>query len=357
MLHVHLTLAASLLIGLTACGSGDKKGPLVAKGDGVAVSAAEFKARLDEQSPFIRQRYTTLERKKEFLDNLVRFEVLVKEAQKQGLDADPDVQQTLKKVMVQKLVQKTFNDAGVDATKEVPEADQKKYYDDHRDDYSKPKKVRLLQILLAAKSTDKPAERAAKAKQARELLAKIKTEEPKNPAFFSVTARERSEDQATKALGGDLGFKTQDDLGKLYGAPFAEAAFAAKDNDIYSAETPQGIHVVKVAGHQEAFDRTFDQVKAQIAGRLLREKRQKEFDEFVKKLREQAHVTVNDAELEKVAVAAAPQPPPGAAMPPGGPIPPGGLPPGHPPMSAAPGAPPPPPAVHPAAAAPPAPKP
>ena len=88
-----------LVIGLcalaVACQSQkDKKsgsGPVVAKGTGVTITADEFKARLDEQSPFIRARYSTLERKKEFLDNLVRFEVLAREAEKQGLNQVGDL--------------------------------------------------------------------------------------------------------------------------------------------------------------------------------------------------------------------------------------------------------------------------
>jgi peptidyl-prolyl cis-trans isomerase C len=55
-------------------------------------------------------------------------------------------------------------------------------------------------------------------------------------------------------------------------------------------------------------------VKAQIQNRLYREKRTKDFDEFVKKLREEARVTVNDAELEKVTVSGGATPP---GMPPG----------------------------------------
>jgi peptidyl-prolyl cis-trans isomerase C len=80
-----------------------------------------------------------------------------------------------------------------------------------------------------------------------------------------------------------------------------------------------------VAGRQEGVSRTVDQVKPQIQSRLQREKRTKEFDDYVKKLREEAKVTVNDAELEKIVVSAAPAPGPGG-MPPGG-MPPGAMPP------------------------------
>jgi peptidyl-prolyl cis-trans isomerase C len=86
--------------------------------------------------------------------------------------------------------------------------------------------------------------------------------------------------------------------------------------------------VIRVAGLQEELSRSFDQVKAQIGQKLGRERRTKEFDELVKKLREEAKVTVDDKALEAIVVAG---PPPGGPQggPPGMP----GMPPGAPPMS------------------------
>jgi peptidyl-prolyl cis-trans isomerase C len=279
-----------------------KSGPAVAKGDGVLITAGEFKARLDEQSPFIRQRYSTLERKKEFLDNLVRFEVLANAAQKQGLDKDPDVLMTLKKVMVQKLVQKTFSEG--DPTKEIPEADARKYYDDHKDEYVKPEKARLSVILVSAPAAG--PERAKKSAQAKKLLARVKAEEKKNLLTgFATVAREASEDAPTKAAGGDIGMKGKDELEAAYGKDFAAAAFALEQGAIAVLESPQGFLLVKATGRQPSIERTFDQVRPQIANRLYREKRTKDFDEYVKRLRDEAHVSVNEAELDKVAVAPA----------------------------------------------------
>ena len=51
------------------------KTPL-AKIDDVTITLGEFQERINRQSPYIRARYTSLEQKKEFLDSLVRFEVL-----------------------------------------------------------------------------------------------------------------------------------------------------------------------------------------------------------------------------------------------------------------------------------------
>ena len=58
---VPVAVAALALAACTQDKGTKKNGPAVAKGNGITVTAEEFKARLDEQSPFIRARYTTLE--------------------------------------------------------------------------------------------------------------------------------------------------------------------------------------------------------------------------------------------------------------------------------------------------------
>src|SRR4029077_17975835 len=84
------------------------KAPL-AKIDDVVITLGEFQERINRQSPYIRARYTSLEQKKEFLDSLVRFEVLAKEAFRRGLDKDPEVVRTMKQVMIQKLMRDEFD--------------------------------------------------------------------------------------------------------------------------------------------------------------------------------------------------------------------------------------------------------
>ena len=175
---VRRILVIGLCAAALACSQqkGPKKsGPVVAKGDGITITADEFKARLDEQSPFIRARYASLDRKKEFLDNLIRFEVLAREAEKQGLANDPDVQNTLKKIMVQKLVQKNFQDASGAAN--IPDAELQKYFDDHKDEYNRPRRVRVAAVVFNAPQGS--PDRAKKLAVAQKALAKLKAEEKK----------------------------------------------------------------------------------------------------------------------------------------------------------------------------------
>jgi peptidyl-prolyl cis-trans isomerase C len=308
---VRRILLVTVTAALAACGnSGPKKsGPAVASGQGITITADEFKARLDEQSPFIRARYSTLERKKEFLDNLIRFEVLAKEAERQGLDKDPEVQLTLRKIMVQKLVQRSFQDPG--AQKELPDAELQKYYDEHKDEFNRPRKVRLSAIVFNAPAGT--PDRARKVALARKALAKVKAEEKKNPMAFQQAVTEFTEDAASKGVAGDLGFKSAEELEKSFGKEVAQAAFSLKAGEISGVvEGAQGIYLVRVGGVQEELARSFDQVKAQINQKLQRERRTKEFDELVKRLRDEAKVTVDDKALEAIVVAAPSPPPPGA---------------------------------------------
>ena len=102
----------------------------------------------------------------------------------------------------------------------------------------------------------------------------------------------------------------------------AQAAFSLKAGEVSGViEGAQGVYVLRVGGVQEELSRGFDQVKAQINQKLSRERRTKDFDELVKKLREEAKVTVDDKALDAVVVAAAPAGPPGMPGRPGMPPP------------------------------------
>jgi peptidyl-prolyl cis-trans isomerase C len=303
-------------LALAACGgSGKKSGPVVAKGKGFDITADEFKSRLDEQSPFMRARYNSLERKKEFLDNLVRFEVLAAEAKRLKLDQDADVQLTLKKVMVQKLVQTKFQDPK-DAPAAMSDAETQKYYDEHKSEYQRPKKFRIAAVSF--QSDAGTPDRVKDAAAAKKALAKLRVEEKKSPLAFNQVVTEFSEDAATKASGGDLGFKTQDELAAAFTPEVAaKVAALASGQTSEVMETPKGVFIFKLLGAQEELNRSFEQVKQQISNKLIRERRTKEFDEFVKKLRDDAGITIDDKALDAVQVAAAPAGPEGMGGMPG----------------------------------------
>jgi peptidyl-prolyl cis-trans isomerase C len=303
----RLLVSLIVIVAAVGCSKGSgKKGSVVAKGDGIVVTADEFKAKLDEQSPFIRSRYSTLDRKKEFLENLIRFELLAHEAEVQKLDQDPEVKETLRKLLVQRLVRKAMESK--DGAAQVSDSNLKNYYQQHLEEFQKPERLRLSQIFLKAEKGS--PDRVKKAAEAKKLYAQLKTDEAKNPLAFANTARDFSEDAGSKAAGGDLGYRTKEELEKQFSKEVAEAAFLLKDpgQETGIVESSQGFHVMKLGVRQPAVNRSLDEVKAQLTSRLGRETKAKEFDDYVKGLREKAGIKIDDGELEKIAVAAAPAP-------------------------------------------------
>ncbi|AKI99795.1 Peptidyl-prolyl cis-trans isomerase PpiD [Archangium gephyra] len=79
------------------------------KEDGV--SAEELKQRLEEMSPALRERYQTLEQKREYVEGLARFELLVQEAVARGLQNDPEVVASTKRALVSRLMRAQLDEA------------------------------------------------------------------------------------------------------------------------------------------------------------------------------------------------------------------------------------------------------
>ncbi|HET6439349.1 MAG TPA: peptidyl-prolyl cis-trans isomerase [Anaeromyxobacter sp.] len=298
----RLALIGLAALSLAACGK--KSSPAVAKGDGFTITAEDLKARLEEQSPFMRARFNAPEHKKEFLDMLVRDEVLAREAERLGLRNDPEVQRTLRKIMVQKMVQRRFSDPA--SAVAVPDADVQKYYDEHSAEFHRPKRVRAS--LIAWNAPSGSPERAKKLAAAKKALAELQTAEKdkKDPAAFAKLVAADSEEMASKAAGGDIGLKTAEEVEKAYSKELAVAMFALKQGETSGVvETPQGPYIVRVSLVQDELNRTLDQVKPQIVARLSQQQRAKEYEEWMRKLVDSAKVTVDDKALEAVEMPAA----------------------------------------------------
>src|SRR5262249_56600838 len=88
----------------------DGKGTPVATFNGDSITVEELKQRFSEMSPFLRSRYATVEQRKDYVDGLVRFELLAQEAHARGIQNDPEEVETAKKGMVPNLIHKEFDE-------------------------------------------------------------------------------------------------------------------------------------------------------------------------------------------------------------------------------------------------------
>ena len=287
----------------------------LAKIDDVTITLGEFQERINRQSPYIRARYTSLEQKKEFLDSLVRFEILAKEAYRRGLDKDPEVVRTMKQVMIQKLMRDEF-DTKVTADT-ITDPEMKTYYDANVSDYVKPEQVRVSAIILKNKA------------QADRVLLEAKGDAGKTNKGFRDLVAKYSSDEETKLRGGDLRYV--DASTKDIPPPVVKAAFTLVNTGDVSGVVDGGdgkFYILKQTGRLRAVTKSFEDAKAQIRNKLFREKRLAAQKDFLDKLRSQAKIEINEANLSKVRIDTSangddgrgkdlmPPPPPAAAAPP-----------------------------------------
>ena len=262
--------------------------PLAKIGD-VTITLGEFEERINRQSPYIRARYTSLEQKKEFLDELVRFEILAKEAYRRGYDKDPEVVRTMKQVMIQKLMRDEL-DAKFTADA-IKDADMKASYDANLADYVKPEEVRASAIILKNKA------------QADRVLLEAKGEAGKTNKGFRDLVQKYSSDDETKLRGGDLRYF--DVTAKDVPAPVVKAAFALVNTGDVSGVVDVGTgtyYILKQTGRRKSMTKTFEDAKSQIRNKLFREQRLAAQKDFVTKLRGQATIEINEANLAKVRI-------------------------------------------------------
>jgi peptidyl-prolyl cis-trans isomerase D len=142
----------------------------------------------------------------------------------------------------------------------VPAADVQRYYNDNIAQYQTPEQVRASHILLNTGGKDEAAVR----KQAEDLLAKVKA-----GADFAALAKQYSEDEGSKANGGDLDY-----FGRGRMVPeFETAAFALNPGQVSDLVKSQfGFHIIKVTDKKAAVTRPFDEVRSQIEDLLKRQR-------------------------------------------------------------------------------------
>jgi peptidyl-prolyl cis-trans isomerase C len=236
----------------------------------------------------VRARYQSMEQKKEFLDTIVRFEILAREADKRGFDEDPEVVRTMKQVMIQRLLKEEF-DTRV-KPEDISDDEMKQYYEAHRGDYNKPEEVRVSAIIVQDK--------AKAQKAAEEARAPANAENRK----FRELVEKYSEDADSKSRGGDLRFFANDT--PVLPAEVVKAAFELRETGQVAGpiQTSQGWYVIKQTGLRKPINKSFEEVKRQIQNRLFRDKRNAAMETFVADLKKTAKIEVNDAALEKVKI-------------------------------------------------------
>jgi parvulin-like peptidyl-prolyl isomerase len=269
----HLVTIAGMTIGMTL--GSLVAAQVVATVGSKAITLEEFKKRYDE----VKRNAYNPPPAEVFLEDLVRYEVGVQEAEKQGVQNDPIVKERFRQELYKALVEKALADK-VTSIK-VTEPEMKKHYE-------KNPYLRTSHILIEFKTNATEQEKEIARKRANEILAEVKA----SKRDFSELARLYSDDVVTKERGGDLDYQNRITLVP----PYYDAANKMKVGEIKGlVETRFGFHIIKLTGRQ-SYSEVTD--KRPIRTAVYDDKRKVLFDEYFNKLKSKYKIDLNRTALK-----------------------------------------------------------
>jgi peptidyl-prolyl cis-trans isomerase C len=247
--------------------------------------------RFKEMSPPARARFQAIEPRRDYVEGVVRFELLAREAVRQGLANDPAVVEAARRVMVQRFLKRELEEKAP----AIGDAEVARSYEAHLADYVKPKMTRLSHLRFAK------ADRA----KAEAVLLEAKALKPLDVAGFGRLAREYSQDERTRELDGDMRFLSDDELGRLYGPELVTAAAAIERVGELSpglVETATALHIIKLTARQPPLELTLEQARPSIMQQLVNEGRQARLKALLARLKSEARFELDEKALAAIVV-------------------------------------------------------
>lgn len=186
----------------------------------------------------------------------------------------------------------------------VTDADTKKFYDENPARFEEPEKVRASHILLMTTDPKTNTEltedqKAAKRKEMEGLLKRARAGED-----FAKLAKEYSEDPGSKDKGGEYEFPR----GQMV-PEFEAAAFSLSTNQVSDIITTRfGFHIIKLSEKIPARKVEYAKAAADIKEGLTQQALQKQFPDYIAKLKKEAGVEILDEKLKAKEPADSPAP-------------------------------------------------
>lgn len=261
----------------------ERRAHVVARIGEVTITVGRVEDEIAALSPFARRPYRDPAELRAFAENLLRYELLAREAGRRGLGDDPDVREATNEAAVQQFVRREFDERIT--VQSIPEADIVRHFEAHPEEFTRPEFRRASQVVFATE-----AEARAFREEARNLDA----------GRFRQAAQERSIDEETKLRGGDLRYfdaegRATNSTESTIPASVARAAFTLTDVGDVSEPVEAGGRwaVLKLTGRQPAQDHSLDEMRTTIRTRLWRVARQEALDHAVEVLRARIPVEVH----------------------------------------------------------------
>jgi len=247
------------------------KGPALARVNHWVLTPEEFKeklAGLKEAMP--EYNIDDFDSKKLVLEELVRQELLIQDAEKKGMADQKEIVEAVNEfrrtLLVREIAVKLTENITVDDT------EAQNYYNENKNLFAEDTEWQIREMVVPSQT------------EANEILIELL-----KGADFATMATERSK-SASAAKGGDLGWLSQ------FPFPQMESAAATLEKGSLSSvfKGPEGYYIVKLEDKKGGTPKDFAGVKEEIKQGLTLLKQQQEVLKYIEKLKSEAKVEVNE---------------------------------------------------------------
>jgi EpsD family peptidyl-prolyl cis-trans isomerase len=263
-----------LLILLAGCGK-DSDSRVLARVNETKITGADLEREINQLPFHSRTVLQSAQAQGRLLDEMVKRELLMQEAEKRKLASQPEIQARLEESRRSILLNALLTQEIRDKVK-LEEPEVRSYFDKHRDELE-TSEIHLRQILLKDPQ------------EAEQMHARLLKKES-----FEDLARQFSQDKPSASKGGDLGFVSRGQM-----PPELErVAFSMKPQEISAIiKTPKGYHILKLIERKKTVTLNYEEIKDRLQPFAQAEKQRDRLETWLKELRNEAKVTVYEARL------------------------------------------------------------
>ena len=269
---------------------------VVATVNGDPITLAEFQERL-ARAGFKSEKEVEQQVKEDFLNRLIERKMMLSEAQRrrikvglpeinkrietlrtdqggdikemlasQGIDFEKWKNDVWEDLMLERLLAHDVNRSVV-----VSQAEIRKYYQEHAGEFDRPEQVRVRQIVVPTEA------------DAQKVLALLQTR-----TDFANLAREYSTAPEAER-GGDLGYFAQGDMPTEFNVVFTLPRGGVSG----VVKSPYGYHVFKLEDKRRAGRLGLEEASKEIREKLLHQKQDRRYQQWLKELRSRTKFKVN----------------------------------------------------------------
>ncbi|MFP4598240.1 MAG: peptidylprolyl isomerase [Persicimonas sp.] len=263
--------------------------PVVTVG-GESISLGEFNRRVRELPEFARVRYSSVEKRQSYLQDVAQFELMADRAEEAGYGDRPEVLFAMKQALAKRTLDSVIRERS--SSEEVDEAAIQAHYEANIEAYREPSARRVALIEVESRED---AERIRE-----RVLAELDEAGDDRVNAFRRASNTYSVDREIAGKGGDIGFVDEPEAGPER-AELSEAVFALSEPGQVTQPVAfdEGFALATFLEERDAQTRPLDTVASEIREELTAQRREELRAQFVDELSEKASVEIDEQLVQK----------------------------------------------------------